>query len=126
MVLKILVILVLVMVVLLMVVLLYGVRVIFDVVIKIKLYHPLYLLSPQAQQGSLEIVEKLLSYGADGKFQNISGKDSLMLACFAGKFLSGLDCMEKITKPLQKQHCNKMSCRAKSIDDAIITGSYLD
>ena len=40
-----------------------------------------------AQQGSLEIVEKLLSYGVDVKFQNSSGKDSLMLACFTGKFL---------------------------------------
>ncbi|XP_028399884.1 fibronectin type 3 and ankyrin repeat domains protein 1-like [Dendronephthya gigantea] len=47
-----------------------------------------YGLSPlmiAAQQGSLEIVEKLLSYGADGRFQNSSGKDSLMLACFAGQ-----------------------------------------
>ena len=42
-------------------------------------------ISSLAQQGSLEIVNKLLSYGADVKFQNTSGKDALMLACFAGK-----------------------------------------
>ena len=47
-----------------------------------------YGLSPlmiAAQQGSLEIVNKLLTYGADPKYQNTSGKDSLMLACFAGQ-----------------------------------------
>lgn len=46
----------------------------------------IFTFSFAAQQGSLDIVEKLLEYGADAQFHNSSGKDCLMLACFAGVY----------------------------------------
>ncbi|XP_064602158.1 fibronectin type 3 and ankyrin repeat domains 1 protein-like [Liolophura sinensis] len=42
-------------------------------------------LMQAAQKGYLEILEKLLSFGADVHLKNDAGKTSLMLACFAGQ-----------------------------------------
>jgi len=45
-------------------------------------------LMQASQKGLIDMVETLLSKGADVNFQNDSGKTSLMLACYAGKLES--------------------------------------